>query len=169
MLDSLDVGLWTLDIKIFFPHSKFKILNSFQSPISKGSKAYLSNIQHTMQHNFRELQVWQEGMKITAFTYFATKQFPKEEIFGLTSQMRRAAVSIPSNISEGCGRGTDLQLIHFLDISLGSACELETQVLIALDLCYLEREATENWLAQLHSLQKRLRSFRNKLFLESGR
>lgn len=118
-----------------------------------------------MQHNFRELQIWQEGMKITTFTYICTKQFPKDELFGLISQMRRAAVSISSNIAEGCGRGTDLQLIHFLDISLGSACELETQVLIASNLDYLDKVTTENWLAQLHSLQRRIRGFRNKLFL----
>jgi four helix bundle protein len=116
-----------------------------------------------MKHNFRELQIWQDGMSNATRTYLACRNFPKEELFGLTSQMKRAAVSIPSNIAEGCGRGTDAQVIHFLDIALGSSCELETQVYIAQNLGFMASNDTDSWAAELQSLQRRIRAFRDKL------
>ena len=72
--------------------------------------------------------------------YKVTKSFPKDEIYGLTSQIRRSAVSIPSNIAEGYGRKTTLEYVRFLYIAYGSVCELETQVMILGDLCYVEKE-----------------------------
>ena len=84
------------------------------------------------RHNFKELHIWQLGMDIADEIYDVTTDYPKEELFGLSLQMRKAAVSIPSNITEGCGRGTDPQLVQFLNIAQGSAFELETQVYICL-------------------------------------
>lgn len=77
--------------------------------------------------------------------------------------MRRAAVSIPSNIAEGCGRGTDPQLIHFIDIALGSSCELETQVLLARDFGYCSEELSISLLDKINEFQHRTRHFRNKI------
>jgi four helix bundle protein len=116
-----------------------------------------------MKHNFRALQIWQNGIELAVNTYNYCKAFPKEELFGLSAQMKKAAVSIPSNIAEGCGRGTDAQLAHFLDISLGSACELETQVIIAQRLKFLTETQAQEWIATLHTEQKQIRSFREKI------
>lgn len=116
-----------------------------------------------MKHNFRELQIWKDGIDNAVNTYNFCKSFPKEELFGLTLQMKKSAVSIPANIAEGCGRGTDAQLVHFLDISLGSACELETHIVIAQRLRFLEDKMAEGWVDFLHLEQKRIRSFRDKV------
>ena len=82
-------------------------------------------------HNFRELLAWQKAMQLTKDVYTLTQSFPAEERFALTSQIQRAAVSIPSNIAEGAGRPTQKELVHFLSFSLGSAYELETELLLA--------------------------------------
>lgn len=89
------------------------------------------------KHNFRKLEVWKRSRHFVAQIYGATNNFPSEEIFGLTRQIRRASISIPSNIAEGCVRGTDAELLRFCGISQGSAYELETQLFIAEDLGYL--------------------------------
>lgn len=120
-----------------------------------------------MRHNFRELRIWQVGMEIARLTYKLTKHFPREELYGLTSQMQRAAVSIPSNIAEGCGRGTDLQTIHFIDISLGSSCELETQILLAVDFNYCVEDSIFELINLLKEFQPKARSFRDKLSQKS--
>lgn len=85
-----------------------------------------------------ELKAWQEAMELVKEIYRVTRDFPKEEIYGLVSQMRRAAVSIPSNISEGAARGGDREFIQFLIIARGSLSELETQFLISQDLGYTQ-------------------------------
>ena len=84
--------------------------------------------------NHKDLIVWQKSMALVKRVYEITRAFPHEEMFGLTSQMRRAAVSIPSNIAEGYGRIYDKERINFLSIALGSASELETQLMISEDL-----------------------------------
>ena len=84
--------------------------------------------------NHKDLIVWQKSMALVKCVYEVTRAFPHEEMFGLTSQMRRAAVSIPSNIAEGYGRIYDKERINFLSIALGSASELETQLMISEDL-----------------------------------
>jgi len=89
-----------------------------------------------------ELKAWQEAMELVKEIYRVTRDFPKEEIYGLVSQMRRAAVSIPSNISEGAARGGDREFIQFLIIARGSLSELETQLLISKDLGYLTPHAS---------------------------
>ncbi len=114
-------------------------------------------------HNYRDMKVWKDSVSNSIFTYEMCKKFPKHEMFGLTSQMQRAAVSIASNIAEGCGRGTDPQLMHFINIALGSACELETQIIIAEKLYYISEGDAKVWLENTLSLQKQLRSFRDYL------
>ena len=87
---------------------------------------------------FRDLLVWQKGMELVTRVYEVWRGFPKEELYGLTSQMRRCAVSIPSNIAEGHGRKSTKEFIHFLNIATGSLYELETQLEIARNLGYLK-------------------------------
>ncbi|HLP03989.1 MAG TPA: four helix bundle protein [Paludibacter sp.] len=87
----------------------------------------------------KELIVWQKGIELVKTIYDVTKTFPSTEQFGLTSQIRRCSVSIPSNIAEGCGRNSDKELVHFLYITLGSASELETQVIISHELGFLDK------------------------------
>jgi len=86
------------------------------------------------RESFRQLVVWKRAIELTFAVYAATKLFPKEELFGLTGQMRRAAVSIASNIAEGQSRGTDGEFRHFLGIAAGSLAELQTQLIIATGL-----------------------------------
>jgi four helix bundle protein len=87
--------------------------------------------------NFKDLQIWQRGMDIAEQCYFLTKKFPKEELYGLTQQIRRASTSIPANIAEGYGRRSSGDYIRFLNISQGSINELETHLLVAVrvELC----------------------------------
>lgn len=95
----------------------------------------------------KDLIVWQKSMELTRIIYTLTKRFPQGEIFGLTNQIRRAVVSIPSNIAEGFGRNSNKQFIHFLKIAKGSAAELETQLLISRDLSYLTAKDAKSTLA----------------------
>ena len=88
----------------------------------------------------KDLSVWRKSMDSVLLVYKSTSFFPKEELWGLTSQMRRASVSIPSNIAEGHGRNSDKDLVRFLYISLGSASELETQLIISKELGFLSEE-----------------------------
>jgi four helix bundle protein len=85
----------------------------------------------------KDLLVWKEAMELAKLVYQATASFPREEMYGLTGQMRRAAVSIPSNLAEGAGRGSDREFKQFLLVARGSLSELETQVLLAQDLGYI--------------------------------
>ncbi len=89
---------------------------------------------------FKELKVWQKAIELVTNTYLKTQSFPKEEIYGLTSQIGRCAVSIPSNIAEGCGRNTPKDFNKFLGISLGSAFEFETQLIISNNLNFINQE-----------------------------
>ena len=111
------------------------------------------------RHNFKELHIWQLGMDIVDDVYQETKRFPKEEQFGLTLQLRRSAVSTPSNIAEGCGRGTPAQLVQFLNIAQGSAFELETQIYIAIRQQMGERKKWESVVIKVRDLQKMLDGF----------
>ena len=88
--------------------------------------------------NYKDLKVWQRAYQLCLEIYKITKGFPDEEKYGLTSQLRRAAVSVPSNIAEGYGRKTTPEYIQFLYIAYGSICEIETQILLAGDLGYIE-------------------------------
>ena len=113
--------------------------------------------------NFRDLQVWQLGKQIVVNVYRATKEFPADERFGLISQMRRAAVSIPSNVAEGFNRRNNKEYCQFLHIALGSCGELETQVEVSFDLGYLPQEERGRLVEQLDHEQRMLRNLAAKL------
>lgn len=113
--------------------------------------------------NYRDLEIWRDGVRLTLNIYRATADFPAQEQYGLTSQLRRAAVSIPSNIAEGHAYGSDAVPARHLQIAIGSAAEIDTQLLIAQQLGYIERTQMETLRQQAISLIKRMRSFHNKL------
>ena len=115
----------------------------------------------TENKSYIELQVLQYCRKLVADVYAASQAFPKEEFFGLTNQLRRAAVSVPSNIAEGCGRQTPRDTINFLFIARGSLYELETQLYIALDLKYLGSNNFDTLQIQLTTCKKLLHGFIN--------
>src|SRR5262245_41952544 len=104
--------------------------------------------------NFRNLRIWNDGIDLATFIYKVTKSFPREEEYGLTRQLRRAVVSIPSNIAEGCSRESNKEFCHFLGVGLGSGYEAETQLIIANRIGILEEERTNECLIKLWSLQK---------------
>lgn len=104
----------------------------------------------------RDLRVWQQSIDFVSSIYLMTRSLPKEELFGLASQMRRAAVSVPSNIAEGYARGTDKEKIHFLRISSGSMSELETQLTLCLKLGYISQEEYNTTSEKLVSVWKQL-------------
>ncbi|WP_372649456.1 four helix bundle protein [Draconibacterium sp.] len=114
-------------------------------------------------HQFKELKVWQKGRVLVKEIYQATHAFPKDELFGIVSQMRRAAVSIPTNIAEGCGRNSDKELGRFLDIANGSAFELETLMILSLDLEYLSQNKFEEFDAKLNEVQKMIFGLKQSL------
>jgi len=102
---------------------------------------------------FKELKVWQKSVELVSRIYVNSKSFPKDEKYGLTSQIRRSAVSIPSNIAEGCGRRTAKDFGNFLSIALGSAFELETQLIIAKNLNYLAEDNFKEFESELQHIQ----------------
>ena len=114
-------------------------------------------------HNLKELKVWQNARKLTKEIYIVTSKFPQEERFGLISQMRSCAVSITSNIAEGSGRGTDKDFSHFLGMSLGSSCELETQVIISCDLEFVTLEQHDELIEKVLEIQRMLVGLKNRL------
>ena len=109
-----------------------------------------------MMQTHKDLEIWQESIELVNCVYDLTRQFPKEEIFGLVSQMRRAAVSIPSNISEGAARNSIKEFIRFLYISLGSLAELETQLIISLNQGYIEEYILDG---RIECLRRKLLNF----------
>ncbi len=109
--------------------------------------------------DFRELIVWEKGHELTLDTYRATGGFPKHELYGLVSQMRRSAASVPTNFAEGCGRHGNNELARFMQISMGSASELQYQFLLAHDLGYLEKQAYTNLNFKVIELKKMLSKF----------
>jgi four helix bundle protein len=113
--------------------------------------------------NFRDLNVWQKAHSLTLEVYKATVKFPKEELYALTSQMRRAAASIPANIAEGCGRGSDADFGRFLQIAMGSASELEYHLLLAADLKLIEQAKYAKLDADVSEVKKMLASLLKKL------
>lgn len=105
-------------------------------------------------HNFRELKVWQKSIELSKEIYKLTATFPKEEKYGLISQIQRCSVSIPSNIAEGCGRVGNNELKHFLTISLGSSYELETQIILSKEFDYITNEQKEQIVIQIQEIQR---------------
>jgi four helix bundle protein len=113
--------------------------------------------------NYRELTVWKSGHALTLEIYRQTKSFPKDELFGLTSQMRRAASSIPANIAEGCGRDGDAELKRFLNIALGSACELDYSIFLAGELGFVSSTVQAKAADDVLLLRRQLGAFVQKL------
>ncbi|HGY54836.1 MAG TPA: four helix bundle protein [Caldithrix abyssi] len=111
-----------------------------------------------MLRNYKDLVVWQKAYSLCLDVYKLTKQFPDEEKYGLTSQIKRAAVSIPSNIAEGYGRKTTKEYIQFLYIAYGSLCELETQLMLAKDLKYSRNMKEDTYIENLMEVERMLKS-----------
>jgi four helix bundle protein len=107
---------------------------------------------------FKKLQVWQRSMDLVDGCYLETEAYPTPERYGLSSQIRRAAVSIPSNIAEGCGRDTQKEFVRFLRIAYGSGCELETQLLVAKNLGYGSTRAIDVILSDVQQVRMMLYS-----------
>jgi len=105
-------------------------------------------------HNYKELRVWQQAIKLATDVYRSTEIFPREEKFGLTSQIQRSAVSIPSNIAEGAGRNGGAEFKLFLSYAAGSSCELETQLIIAKELKYITEELANELILKSTEIQK---------------
>lgn len=114
-------------------------------------------------HNLKELKIWNKAVELSVEVYKATANFPKEEIYGLTSQIRRSAVSVPSNISEGAGRNSNMEFLHFLGISNGSSYELQTQLVISNKLKLISNETLQPLLKEIEEIQKMTYTFQNKL------
>ena len=131
------------------------------------SEVYLVKREATTQNgkikNFRDLEVWKLGKEIVSDIYRITQDFPKEELYGLTAQMRRAAISIPSNISEGFNRFHNREYRQFLFITLGSCAELETQIEVAHDLGYFQKDIYDTLLEKLDHESRMIRNLIKKL------
>ncbi len=117
--------------------------------------------------DFRDLKVWEKAHRLTLAAYKATSTFPQHELFGLTSQLRRASVSIPANIAEGCGRSGSPELARFLRIAFGSASELEYHIILSTDLCYLNKSNSEHLIKQVTEVKRMLTSLIQKLTADS--
>ena len=113
--------------------------------------------------SFKDLKVWQKGHELTLSIYRATKSFPKDELYGLTSQLRRAAASIPANIAEGCVRGSGPDFRRFLQVALGSASELEYHILLSHEPGYFDKSQYESLSGNATELKRMLTSFIQKL------
>lgn len=113
--------------------------------------------------DYKKFLVWQKSHQLTLDVYKILHSFPKEEMFGLTSQMKRASSSIPTNIAEGCGRNSDKDFARFLVIAFGSANELEYQIILSSDLNFIQSELSEKLLAQFEEVKKMLNGLITKL------
>lgn len=113
--------------------------------------------------NFRELTIWNQGIDLAVKVYEVSKQLPKEELYGLRSQITRAVVSIPSNIAEGCSRESERDFKRFLEISLGSAFELETHLVVAEKLGFIETQSIQDVLQDLNREQKQVNSLISRI------
>lgn len=109
--------------------------------------------------DFRELEVWRRGHRLTLDVYETTAAFPRQEIYGLTRQMRRASAAVSANIAEGCGRGSNADLARFLQMALGSASELDNHLLLARDLALMEPADHERLAGEVEQLKRMLTSF----------
>ena len=109
--------------------------------------------------DFRNLKVWQKAQEVFVEIYKLTSRFPKDELYGLTSQARRAAVSIVANIAEGCGRGSDADLARFLQMAIGSSFELDALIVIAKDLKFITDVEYDSSAMNLSELKRMLNAF----------
>jgi four helix bundle protein len=119
--------------------------------------------------DFRDLKVWEKAHALTLACYAETIPFPKQEVFGLVSQIRRSASSIPANIAEGCGRRGNSELHRFLQIAMGSASELEYHLLLSRDLDFMSTAAYEHLRTQVTEIKRMLASLIRKVDAERKR
>ena len=113
--------------------------------------------------DYRNLRVWHKAHVLALNVYQVTEQYPKKEMFGLTSQMRRAAVSIASNIAEGYGRSSEKDFLRFLQMASGPACELECQLLLSRDLAYIKQKGSDEILSSCEEVRKMLAGIIRKI------
>lgn len=113
--------------------------------------------------NYKKYKVWELGHEITTLIYKETKSFPKEEIYGVTSQMRRASSSVPANIAEGCGRESDAEFKRFLIIAQGSTSELEYFLILAKDLKYIKESTYTDLDDKVNKIKRSLNNLINKI------
>jgi four helix bundle protein len=114
-------------------------------------------------HKFKELEIWKRSRLFCSEVYQLTSNFPESEKFGLTNQLRRASISIPSNIAEGSSRHSNKDFTRFLQITLGSAYEIETQLLIANDLKFISEKELQNTISELQEIIKMISKFKSTL------
>jgi four helix bundle protein len=115
-------------------------------------------VKKTMIRTFKDLLVWQKSYEVCLKIYRVSKDFPRIEQYGITPQMRRAALSVPSNIAEGCGRKGTKEFIQALYIAYGSNCELETQIMIARDLNFIDSRKAAELIADIASVERMLKA-----------
>jgi four helix bundle protein len=113
--------------------------------------------------NFKELSIWQRSHQLVLKIYHTTRSFPPDELYGLTSQMRRSSSSVPTNIAEGCGRNSDTDFSRFLTIASGSISELDYQVLLSKDLGYLHENLFKELTDEIIEIRKMIYAFNQKL------
>jgi four helix bundle protein len=118
---------------------------------------------------FEKLEVWQEARKLNRHVYRLARKFPKEEMFAMTSQLRRASLSVPSNMAEGSGRSSDKDFAHFLEQAYGSLMELASLLYLALDERYLDENEVETALNEIESLAKRTASLNRSLSVDKSK
>jgi len=116
-----------------------------------------------MKHEFRKLQIWNDARTLNKMIYTSSASFPREEKYGLTSQIRRASVSIASNISEGSSGQSNKMFLKYLYISLGSLCEVETQLYLAFDIKYIEENELKLIIKETDVLKRKIIGFMNSL------
>jgi four helix bundle protein len=112
--------------------------------------------------DFRSLKVWEKAHALTLMIYKSTEEFPKQELYALTNQIQRAAVSIPANLAEGCGKDSDAELKRYFSITMGSSSELEYLILLARDLDYLQQAPYQSMQNDLIEIRKMLNAFIQK-------
>lgn len=120
-------------------------------------------------NDFKELKVWQKAYEFSLAVYLSSKSFPREEVYGLTSQLRRAAVSIGANIAEGCGRRSDGEFVRFLQIARGSSAEVEHHLLLARDLKFMPQSVYADLERKLAEVQRMLTSLVSAIQEKAGK
>jgi len=113
--------------------------------------------------DFHKLKVWERSHKLTLSIYLATQNFPRDELYGLTNQMRRSSSSIPTNIAEGCGRDSQAELTRFFQMAMGSSSELEYQLILAHDLHYMDEKAFLELSSELGEVRRMLNALIKKV------
>lgn len=145
---ALGAGRWALGAELW-------ALGAGRRALSFGLLSVICFKVYVMR-DFKTLQIWESSHKLTLDVYELTASFPKEEVFGLTSQLRRSVASVPTNIAEGCGRNSDADTAHFIQIAIGSLCETEYHLILARDLGYIDNVSYESLSERITILRKQM-------------